>query len=77
MWQNIKEKYKFVFLKKDNQYEAYNKKYYSCMPQNGCLFKKWEKLIFTKGPYYLDIIGNSTTLSKGDARRINLMYKCP
>lgn len=81
MWQNIKEKNKFAFLKKDNKYEAFNTKYdyLSCMHyrKTGVFSKNGKNTIFTKDPAYLDRIGNVATLSKGDARRINRMYKCP
>lgn len=79
-WANIKDSAKSQFYKANNKYEAFGTKfdYLSAMMYKQYAFSKNGKAtIFTKDRSYQDRIGNVTTLSKGDALRINRMYKCP
>ncbi len=72
---------KSQFKRLTNKWEAYGTQYdvFSVMHygQYGFAKEKDLRTILTKNPKYQETIGTWNVLSAGDARRINLMYKCP
>lgn len=79
-WDNIKEKNKYNFYKKDKIGERFGTKYdyLSCMHyRNTSWSKNGKRTLVAKDKAYVDIIGKVTQMSKADAIRINAMYKCP